>query len=467
MTLNNFRENKKVTKDEISNIVKHSTNAMKLKGLLFTVFLFSGVYHTSTQTQNDTVPYESFEWYSEPPADCPFEQSDEYKGLLFTGRYTNYRHKSNNNNWNDNDGLSNLADTWYPSWASDGRLYSPYTDGICPRMDGGADKSISWTGEYATTGHAMIEGEDPRNLRITSLGVITESAKPYEGRYPCGSLVYNGVWYYGSYTLGPKGIIYYDGKKLNWPWLGPFVGFRISEDYGRSWEPCPLRPDSALFGEDGMWGHPVKIGAPHFVDFGKNMQHSPDGKAYMVAHGADNNDPKPRMGNTSWLAGDQIYLIRVLPSVENMNDKSKWEFFGGYNEKGNAIWTNNFDKIKPLLEWNNNMGCVTITYNPGLKKYLMCITDGDDAVSKTDNYILESESLTGEWKLLTYMKDFGEQAYFVNIPSKFLSNDGKKFWLLYSGNFSDGYNGVKLKNNPPGSHYGIHFQEVEIISVNH
>jgi hypothetical protein len=106
---------------------------------------------------------------------------------------------------------------------------------------------------------------------------------------------------------------------------------------------------------------------------------------------------------------------------------------------------------------------ISFGLNPGLKKHLMCITDGDDAVSKTDNYILISDSLTGKWELLTYMKDFGEQAYFVNIPSKFISEDGKKFWLLYSGNFSDGYNGVKLESYPPGSHYGIHFQEVELI----
>ncbi|GHU63186.1 hypothetical protein FACS1894123_05460 [Bacteroidia bacterium] len=40
-------------------------------------------------------------------------------------------------------------------------------------------------------------------------------------------------------------------------------------------------------------GYPVKIGSPHFVDFGKNMEYSPDGKAYMVAHGAEINDSKP------------------------------------------------------------------------------------------------------------------------------------------------------------------------------
>ncbi len=410
----------------------------------------------------ETTPYESFVWPSEPPQDCPFEQSKIATALRFTGRYTNFKHKNNNTIWGDKNGLSSLADTWYPTWAGDDRLYSPFTDGICPRIDGGADKSISWTGERATTGQAMLEGDSPLNLKVTSLGVFTESAKPYQGRYPCGSLVYNGIWYHGSYCLGPDGVIYYGGKKLNWPWLGPFVGFRISKDYGRSWTPCPHTPDKPLFGEDGLWGHPVKIGAPHFIDFGKNMEHSPDGKAYLVAHGADVDDPKPRFGNANWVTGDQIYLLRVLPSVENMNDASKYEFYGGKSEKGQTIWTSDFQEIKPLLAWNNNMGCVTVTYNASLKKYFMCVTDGRDAVSQMNTYILESDKLTGEWKLITYMESFGEQAYFVNIPSKFISRDGKTFWLCYSGNFSDGWNGVKLKSNPPGSHYGLHFQEVSL-----
>ena len=82
------------------------------------------------------------------------------------------------------------------------------------------------------------------------------------------------------------------------------------------------------------------------------------------------SDPKPRFWNASWITGDQIYLLRVTPSVGNINDMSKYEFFAGYNEKGEAVWTNDFEKIKPLLEWNNNMGCVTVTYNAPLKKYL-------------------------------------------------------------------------------------------------
>jgi hypothetical protein len=60
------------------------------------------------------------------------------------------------------------------------------------------------------------------------------------------------------------------------------------------------------------------------------------------------------------------------------------------------------------------------------------------------------------------MKDFGEQAYFVNIPSKFISPDGRTAWLWYSGNFAPDWNGVKIAENPPGSHYGLVMQKITL-----
>ena len=62
-----------------------------------------------------------------------------------------------------------------------------------------------------------------------------------------------------------------------------------------------------------------------------------------------------------------------------------------------------------------------MTYDAPLKKFLMCITDGGNTISKFNTYILESDHITGPWKLVVYMREFGEQAYFVNIPSKFIS----------------------------------------------
>jgi len=156
--------------------------------------------------------------------------------------------------------------------------------------------------------------------------------------------------------------------------------------------------------------------------------------------------------------------LRVEPSVDNINDESNYEYYAGKDKDGNPVWTDDFDAIKPLLEWNNNMGCVTITYNAPLKKYLMCVTDGGNTVSKMNTYILESDRIDGYWKIISYMKEFGKQAYFVNIPTKFISKDGKQMWLLYSGNFTADYNGEKITKVPPGSHYGMTFQKIQLLT---
>jgi len=364
---------------------------------------------------------------SEPPAGCPFEPSKSVTACVFTGRHAQYTQ----------------ADTWYPSWASDGNLYSPYTDGA---VNGSVSNSA---GKDAATGQATILGDDPLNLKVVDQAVYKSDPAPYASRYPCGSLVYNGVWYYGTYSLGGGQVIKKDDITYNWPWLGPFVGFRWSTDLGKTWTQTPCTPAQPLFGEHGLNGEPVKIGTPHFVDFGKNMQHSPDGKAYLVAHGASDGS-KRRFGYNSWITGDEIYLLRVTPAIENMNDASKYEFYDG------SGWTHDFSKIKPIAAWRDHMGCVTVTYNAPLKKFLMCVTDGVTTGAAMHTYILESDQLTGPWKMVTYMRKFGEQGYFANFPSKFISGDGRALWLCYAANF------FPMPSNPPGSRYGMCLQEIKL-----
>ena len=83
------------------------------------------------------------------------------------------------------------SDTWYPSWASDGNLYSPWTDGKV------RDLQSNSAGKDATTGIATLIGDDPMNLTIVNEALFNKiPLYPYESRYPCGSLVYDGIWYY-------------------------------------------------------------------------------------------------------------------------------------------------------------------------------------------------------------------------------------------------------------------------------
>src|SRR5258705_12684504 len=124
-------------------------------------------------------------WPSSPPSDCPFEPSRQIHGLAFTGRHAAYTG----------------SDTWYPSWASDDYMYSPWTDGNRPQPPeeswDGSELQCSSDGRNALnadkggksgTAQARITGSDPLHLTVESRGIQYASPAPYGGRYACGSL---------------------------------------------------------------------------------------------------------------------------------------------------------------------------------------------------------------------------------------------------------------------------------------
>ncbi len=437
---------------------------------LLSVCLLTAGYGATSLAQSTQVQKVSKEraWpFTAPPAGCPFPQSTEITGVIFTGLHAEY----------DDNGKRG-ADTWYPSWADDDRMVSPWTDGYARTNDGSNKRLQSYSGtdlffpKVTTTGYAVIEGSDPLKLKITRIGLLRHEPYPYGGQYPCGSLACNGVWYYGSYAL--------DSRKNTWDTMGPFVGFDISKDFGKTWEQTRTAKDP-LFGETGKTGAPVKlwhrqaeydaspyakgvpgtkvkIGAPHFVDFGKNMQHSPDGKAYLVAQGDTRPNPQ-----TAYAACDQAYLLRVKPSPATMNNPRAYEFFAGHGKDGKPIWTSDFKEIQPLLEWNNHMGCVTITYDSPLKKYLMWITDSrgpnNDCCGAFDSFLLESSAMTGPWKMVVYLKHFGDQAYFINVPSRFIGSDGRTLWMCHSGQWE-----AKAKCNLAGCSYALCLRQIRLVT---
>ena len=87
-------------------------------------------------------------------------------------------------------------------------------------------------------------------------------------------------------------------------------------------------------------------------------------------------------------------------------------------------------------------------------------TDGDNTIREYNTYILESASVTGPWKLVQYLHHFGKQAYFVNIPSKFISADGRTVWLCYSANWN--HRNKEEWIDPPGSKYSLCLQEIRL-----
>jgi hypothetical protein len=108
------------------------------------------------------------------------------------------------------------------------------------------------------------------------------------------------------------------------------------------------------------------------------------------------------------------------------------------------------------------MGCATITYSPATGTYLMCVTDGWPTIRAMDSYLLEADDVTGPWKMLAHLPDFGPQAYFLNFPSKFISEDGSRAWLCYSANFTSTA-ALPLQGNPEGSRYAMCLLELEFV----
>jgi len=319
---------------------------------------------------------------------------------------------------------------------------------------------------HVTHGQAAIVGDDPFELKITKVKAFNDqSAWPYGGRFPSGSLVYNGTWWYGTYYVPnyPKNNVLVGGL------LGPLADFRHSLDMGETWvEPRPNATSLSdnLFGEvgdpleDPTGPARVKFGTPHWVDFGQELEHSPDGKAYLVAHGATSPD-----STEMWMLGDQVYLARVTPTVGNIDDRTKWEFYAGGHGSAAKWVAGDVSKATPLVEFTNHTGCTTMTYFAGIKKYIMSINTAshypDMDGGNYDTYFLESDDITGPWSLVTWMRNFGPQVYFSNFVSKFTAKQAnmtsKTFesFLMYSANYDPGQGG----SNPPNSAYHMNLQQ--------
>jgi hypothetical protein len=383
----------------------------------------------------DTAPAWSFD--QNIPVTCPIARSTDINAITITGLHRTY---------------NGAADTWYPVWAGNGNCYSPFMDGMGANGYSGHPK----------LGFACISGDNPMNLTVKKASVIDEKAD-YEdeikagpvGRYACTLLPYKGVLYYGSsYRLIVN----------NFHYLRPFAGFDISTDGGTTW----TKRSGALFPEAEY--PDVKIGEPHFVDFGTDLKYSPDGKAYLVAFGAktelaaarpkQTRMPSLPPENPDWNWGDCVYLLRVTPSPAMINEASNYEYYGGNDAAGKPIWTRDFAKIKPVVEWANHMGQVAVTYIPALKKYIMCITDGHNYSGPFNTYFLESGEMTGPWRMVSCWGAFGKEAYFVHIPSKFVGTavkDGMlQAWIVYSANFNSNL------VDPPDSKYAMCLRQISI-----
>ena len=144
------------------------------RSILLLIISLIVLYQNNLHAQQRDIDYFSKQWLpkvwsTEIPNSCPFKRSNDFAALAFLGKHVSYTD----------------ADTWYPSWASDGNMYSGFADGEI-----GLESTHSSGGAKTNTGNAKIEGDDPMHLKITSLGLQYASALPYQGHF--SSSIRNG-----------------------------------------------------------------------------------------------------------------------------------------------------------------------------------------------------------------------------------------------------------------------------------
>ena len=240
-------------------------------------------------------------------------------------------------------------------------------------------------------------------------------------------------------------------------------GFRISTDFGKTWTPSPLSPEPAAVSRAEEVHGPGEDGLPALRRF--RQEHGAFARRQGVSgrHG--------RRGERSAAALRQPELDHRRSGVsgprdaesENINDITKYEFFAGHDAAGKPLWTSDFAKIKPLLDWNNNMGCVTVTYNraaeeiPDVRHRRLADLREDALVhprGRRDHRPVAAGGLH---------EGFRRAGLLPQLPLEVHRADGRTLWLCYSANFAPDWNGAALKINPPGGRYGLCLHEVRLL----
>jgi hypothetical protein len=218
-----------------------------------------------------------------------------------------------------------------------------------------------------------------------------------QGRKASGLLMVNGVLYMWVRNLKKDGT----GSSLAW-----------SEDRAATWTWAD-------------WSFP-DIGYPTWLGAGKNYSAANDEYAYVYS------PDTPGAYKTS----DHMILARV--NNAQIRNKEAYCFFAGLDGDGNPQWEASFEQRKPVVTDPGRCYRPEVVFNPGIGRYILCTaTSGSARWCGTDEKylgIFEAPTPWGPWSVVKEVYGWGgdENRFQPRIPTKWISEDGKIFYLLYS-----------------------------------
>jgi hypothetical protein len=319
------------------------------------------------------------------------------------------------------------CDSWIPTWAADGNLYTEYGDcrpkGV-PQKIGMGFGRISGSAAYSVT-FAMVPTGDPLDWDDAADGAGAEAIGD------------------GPLSEKPAGMLYLDGRL--WYWIrninagGTGIRLKYSDDYN-STNPQFTWVD---------WTIP-EVGYSSFVQYGKAYAGGPADYVYAVVPMRSNS-----VGAVSNSAYDLIpafTLIRGLRS--SLGTESSWSFFCGTSST--PAWCSSSTSATRILYKSGKKFTprAGMSWNPGLRKFMLSLVYDPTPTTTDDSprfygglMVLLSSQPWGPWTVVfnsgrvwpggtstagcnSTRWGAGERA---DIPTKYMSANGKTFYLFSSG----------------------------------
>jgi hypothetical protein len=328
------------------------------------------------------------------------------------------------------------SDMHWLAWTENGTLFTVDDDG----------QNFGSPWNFANL--MQVEGTPPQHV-VSLVSQFPELIRPdsaqcrryVDGAIGIGSRIYVAAYDYDDDVPGseqqPLGVD--NVVDLISP-NGGVAALMYSDDEGATWQNVPSKdvgPEQYFLGP--------RFAGLAFVQFGPGATGIPDKYGgYIYAISNDSN----------WETGDDVFLARA--PRDSISDRATWEFFASAGEGAiplaQPVWSPHEDHARPILRDPGRIGHPTMTYLPGLDRFLLSYsTDSvphtfntprqvalDTWDKRTELLVFEGPTPWGPWGLVHHDDawEHPHTPYLPQIPGKWLDPDGLGGWMIFSGDYT-------------------------------
>lgn len=319
--------------------------------------------------------------------------------------------------WSTHRRAAQGSDNFQLTWADDGHQYGWWGDG---GGFGGSNNDAR-----VGLGFARIEGDADawQGFNVWG-GRDSENPADFTGK-SWGTICVDGVLYSWLVpdqpdTGGPRDHYQY-------------IELAYSRNHGASWSKA-----------DWRWHIEDNLIVPTFLNFGRDNAGSRDDYIYSYFIRPQSTTITQMSFGLNVHKPGAVFLARVAKD-RLLDGRDHYQWFTGM-QYGQATWGSLREK-RPVFEDPNGTGwCLSASYNPGLKRYLLAT---EHTRSHEGNLlgVFDAPEPWGPWTTVKYWTPddrFGESrvgsqldwkynVFFIAFAPKWLSHDGREFTLIFTG----------------------------------